>query len=120
MLGHVQLFATPWTVAHQAPPFMGFPRQEYWSGLPFLLLQGILPTQESNPGLLQVGDMGSRTAMQRPEAKMNLQGSEKRRGQECVLGHSSEWPSGHSRQCEFQKANRRHVVNNEAHLRYLT
>ena len=33
---HVQLFATPWTVAHQAPPSMGFSRQEYWSGLPFL------------------------------------------------------------------------------------
>ena len=29
-----QLFATPWTVAHQAPPSMGFSRQEYWSGLP--------------------------------------------------------------------------------------
>ena len=28
-------FATPWTVAHQAPLSMGFPRQEYWSGLPF-------------------------------------------------------------------------------------
>ena len=26
---------TPWTVAHQAPLFMGFPRQEYWNGLPF-------------------------------------------------------------------------------------
>ena len=34
-LSHVQLFATPWTVAHQAPPSMGFSRQEYWSGLPF-------------------------------------------------------------------------------------
>ena len=34
MLSHVQLFATPWTVAHQAPLFMGFSRQEYWSGLP--------------------------------------------------------------------------------------
>ena len=31
----VLLFATPWTVAHQAPPSMGFSRQEYWSGLPF-------------------------------------------------------------------------------------
>ena len=29
------LFVTPWTVAHQAPVSMGFPRQEYWSGLPF-------------------------------------------------------------------------------------
>ena len=31
----VQLFVTPWTVAHEAPPFMEFSRQEYWSGLPF-------------------------------------------------------------------------------------
>ena len=29
-----QLFVTPWTVAHQAPPSMGFSRQKYWSGLP--------------------------------------------------------------------------------------
>ena len=29
-----RLFATPWTVAHQAPPSMGFSRQEYWSGVP--------------------------------------------------------------------------------------
>jgi len=29
------LFVIPWTVAHLAPPFMGFSRQEYWSGLPF-------------------------------------------------------------------------------------
>ena len=28
-------FVTPWTVAYQAPPSMGFPRQKYWSGLPF-------------------------------------------------------------------------------------
>ena len=34
-LSRVQLFATPWTVAHQVPPSMGFSRQEYWSGLPF-------------------------------------------------------------------------------------
>ena len=32
---HVQLFATLWTVALQAPLSMGFPRQKYWSGLPF-------------------------------------------------------------------------------------
>ena len=34
-LSHVRLFATPWTVAYQAPPSMGFSRQEYWNGLPF-------------------------------------------------------------------------------------
>ena len=31
----VQLFATPWTIAYQVPLSMGFPRREYWSGLPF-------------------------------------------------------------------------------------
>ena len=35
VLSHVQLCETPWTVAHQAPLSMGFPKQEYWSGLPF-------------------------------------------------------------------------------------
>ena len=45
-LSHVRLFATPWTVAHQAPPSMGFSRQEYWSGLPFPS-PGDLP----NPGM---------------------------------------------------------------------
>ena len=34
LLSHVWLLATPWTAAHQAPPSMGFSRQEYWSGLP--------------------------------------------------------------------------------------
>ena len=34
-LSHVWLFVTPWTVAYQAPQYMVFPRQEYWSGLPF-------------------------------------------------------------------------------------
>ena len=34
-LSRFQLFVTPWTVAHQAPPSMEFSRQEYWSGLPF-------------------------------------------------------------------------------------
>ena len=32
-LSHVQFLATPWTAAHQAPPSMGFSRQEYWSGV---------------------------------------------------------------------------------------
>ena len=34
-LSRARLFATQWTVAYQAPPSMGFSRQEYWSGLPF-------------------------------------------------------------------------------------
>ena len=45
---HIQLLATPWIVAHQAPLSKGFPRQEYWSGLPFpspgeLLNPGVKP-----------------------------------------------------------------------------
>ena len=35
LLSRVRLSVTPWTVAYQAPPSMGFSRQEYWSGLPF-------------------------------------------------------------------------------------
>ena len=48
-LSHVQLFATPWTVAYQAPPSMGFSRQEYWSGLPFPS-PGDLPGPGIEPG----------------------------------------------------------------------
>ena len=47
-LSHVQLFATPWTVAHQAPPSMKFSRQEYWSGLPFPP-PGVLPEPGVEP-----------------------------------------------------------------------
>ena len=35
LLSRARLFVTPWIVAHQASLSMGFPRQEYWSGLPF-------------------------------------------------------------------------------------
>ena len=35
VLSHVQLFAVPWTIAHQAPLSVGFARQQYWSGVPF-------------------------------------------------------------------------------------
>ena len=34
LLSHIRLLATPWTTAYQAPPSMGFSRQEYWSGVP--------------------------------------------------------------------------------------
>ena len=51
-------FVTPWTVAHQTPLSMGFPRQYYWSGLPFPS-PGDLLNQGLNPGLLlwQVGSL---------------------------------------------------------------
>ena len=46
-LSHIQLFSTPWTAAHQAPPPMGFSRQEYWSGVP-------LPSPLSKPVVMLV------------------------------------------------------------------
>ena len=48
-LSHVWLFATPWTVAYQAPPSREFSRQEYWSGLPFPS-PGDLPNPRIEPG----------------------------------------------------------------------
>ena len=51
LLSCVQLFATAWTVAHQPPLFMGFSRQEYYSGLPFPS-PGDLPNQGIKPTLL--------------------------------------------------------------------
>ena len=48
-LSRVRLFATPWTVAYQTPPSMGFSRQEYWSGVPFPS-SGDLPDPGINPG----------------------------------------------------------------------
>ena len=56
MLSHVQLFATPWTVAPQSPLSMVFSRQEYWSELPFPSLEdlpdpGIEPVSPAAPAL---------------------------------------------------------------------
>ena len=45
VLSHAQLFVTLWTVPHQGPLSMGFSKQEYWSGLPFLS-PGDLPDPE--------------------------------------------------------------------------
>ena len=55
-LSRVRLFATQWTVAHQAPLSMGLSRQEYWSGLPYpppgdLPDPGINPTSPESPTL---------------------------------------------------------------------
>ena len=48
-LSRVRLFVTPWSVAYQAPPSMGFSWQEYWSGLPFPS-PGDLPDPGIEPG----------------------------------------------------------------------
>ena len=56
MLSCIQLFVPPWTVAHQAPLSIRFPRQEYWSGLPLpspgdVLNPGIKPNSLGSPAL---------------------------------------------------------------------
>ena len=66
VLTYVQLFVTPWTVAHQAPLSMGFSRQEYWSGLPFFS-SGDLP----DPGI-------KLTSLVPPEEQITLKLSFKR------------------------------------------
>ena len=48
LLSRVRLFATPWTVAYQAPLSMGFSRREYWSGFPFTS-PGDLPNPVMEP-----------------------------------------------------------------------
>ena len=55
MLSCVRLFETPWTVAHQVPLSMGFPRQEYWSGMPFSPPGG-LPDPGIEPVFLLAGE----------------------------------------------------------------
>ena len=57
VLSRGQLFATPWTIAQQAPLLMEFSRQEYWSGLPFpapgdLPHPGIEPLSLASPALV--------------------------------------------------------------------
>ena len=49
LLSRIRLFATPWTVAYQASPSMGFSRKEYWSELPFPS-PGDLPDPGIEPG----------------------------------------------------------------------
>ena len=53
LFSHVQLFATLWTVAHQAPLSISFPRQEYWRRLPFPSPGG-LPNPGIGPHLLSL------------------------------------------------------------------
>ena len=60
-LSLVRLFATPWTAAHQAPPSVGFSRQEYWGGVP-LPSPGDLPNSgiELGSPTLQVDALPSK------------------------------------------------------------
>ena len=67
-LSCVQLFAMPWTKAHQALLSMGFPRQEYWSGLPFPS-PGDLPVSGSQP---MSQDLAGRFFTAEPQEKPHI------------------------------------------------
>ena len=74
-LTHIGPFATPWTVAHQAPLSMGFSRQEYWSGLP-LPSPGCLPDPgiESGSPALQADSLLSEPPRKpKPRNTVNLE-----------------------------------------------
>ena len=60
LLSYVQLFATPWTIARQAPLFLEFSRQEYWNGLPFPFSRGsFLPRDQTRVSCTQADSLPS-------------------------------------------------------------
>jgi len=89
-LSRVRLFATPWTVAYQAPPSMGFSRQECWSGLPFPS-PGDLPDPGIEPGspILQADALPSEPQSLRwvwfQRAALLSQGGPKTNAGQCPL-----------------------------------
>ena len=75
LLSHVRLSAIPWTVACQVPLSMGFPRQEYWSGLPFPS-----PGDVPNPGTEPASPV-----LQADSLLLTHQGSPRSPGQACFV-----------------------------------
>ena len=88
-LSHVQLFATLWTIAHQAPLSMGFSRQEYWRGLP-CPLPGDLPNPGVEPPSLMFPALADRlftTSNNREAPGKGILAWKGRLGEGRVLGH---------------------------------
>ena len=73
LLSRVWLFAILWTVGHQAPLSMGFPRQECWSGLPFPS-PGDIPDPGIKPGSasLQADALTSEPPMSKKKKRMEV------------------------------------------------
>ena len=72
-LSCVWLFSTPWIVAYHAPPYMGFSRQEYWSGLPFPSLEDLpYPGIESGSPALQADALPSEPQLHIREVPVTL------------------------------------------------
>ena len=82
-LSRVQLSATPWTAAHQAPPSMVFSRQEYWSGVPLPSPWG----KSKLKGLVRQAEVG------KPE-KQSQMGPDSKKGLTFKAKNMSTWRTG--------------------------
>ena len=122
-LTHVRPFATPWTVARQAPLSMGFPREEYWSGLPFPFA-GDLPDPgmvlSSLMSLALAGGFVTTSALGSPRGgkwKMPHQGRRERKAAQrrtpslqqtlalgSIIAHPHKQSLPHHRGCNFPPA----------------
>ena len=94
-LNCVQFFVTPRTAGGRASLSIGFPRQEYWSGLPFFP-QGIFPTQGLNPGLLRCRQILYHLSYQRNQIGKGAMEKEEQEGKskkpmEAPWGSKSSW-----------------------------
>ena len=87
LLSRVRLFATLWTVAYQAPPFMGFSRHEYWSGLP-CPSPGDLPYPGIEPGSPA---LWADILTSEPPGKLNMEKCKsKKKSKDCGEGNGAE------------------------------
>ena len=78
VLSHVQLFVTPWTVAHQDPLSMGFSRQEYRCGLPFPS-PGDPPDPGTKPKYLMSPALAGGLLTKEPPGKPRVEGMPQKR-----------------------------------------
>ena len=117
VLSHVQLFVTPWTVAHQSPLSMGFFRQEYWNGLPCpppgdLPDPGIEPISPASPAVQADSLLLSQTHLDANQIKGEIhiriftaqttqRTASRERGMNtpALRGQSPPWGGGVSRSC---------------------
>ena len=91
-LSRVRLLATPWTAAHQAPPSMGFSRQEYWSAVPLPSLENRPASKHCIPHRYSYPENWSETPMRMKSRTKRQACTSKRRGSLWLAEYP---PQGH-------------------------